>query len=324
MGKVTLSLVIPVMNERENIAPMIEQVQSALKDYTYELIFVDDGSSDGTVDEIKKYADEKIKVVVFYRNYGQTTAMSAGIHEAVGDYVVTLDGDLQNDPSNIPDMLELLIKEGWDVVAGNRLKRKDKALVRKLPSKIANALIRRMTGIHIKDYGCTLKVFTKDIAKNLGLYGELHRFIPILAHLQGAKITQVDVKHHARIHGNSKYGLNRTFKVLSDLILMVFFQKYFQKPLHLFAPVGILSIFIGLAVNGYLLIEKLMGADIWGRPLLILGVIFLLGGLQMITFGVMAELMMRTYYESQNKQTYSIREVYVGEQRPTTSDALAS
>ena len=306
-----VSIVVTVMNEEENIRPLLDQVRSAMRDHDYEVILVDDGSVDGTVSEIKKYADERLKLVVLSKNYGQTTAMSAGIHEASGDFVVTMDGDLQNDPSDIPMMLDKLLTENWDVVAGIRANRKDGMLLRKIPSRLANALIRSMTGVYLHDYGCSLKVFRSRVAKNLGLYGELHRFIPVLASMQGARMTEIHVKHHPRIHGKSKYGINRTFKVISDLILIVFFQKYLQKPMHLFGAVGLVMFFIGMVINIYLLIEKIGGADIWGRPLLLLGILLLIAGVQLVTFGVMVEILMRTYFESQNKQTYQIRETFV-------------
>jgi hypothetical protein len=215
-------------------------------------------------------------------------------------------------------MLELLKREDWDVVAGNRKNRKDGMVLRKIPSKIANALIRRMTGVYIKDYGCTLKIFRKEIAEDLGLYGELHRFIPVLAKLQGARITQVDVKHHPRKFGKSKYGIGRTFRVLSDLVLMVFFRRYMQKPMHLFGTIGFISLGFGLLINAYLLILKILGHDIWGKPMLILGLIFLLGGIQLITIGILAEIAVRTYYESQNKKTYQVRKVYQKEKGTKT------
>jgi glycosyltransferase involved in cell wall biosynthesis len=221
-----------------------------------------------------------------------------------------IDGDLQNDPTDIPAMLELLKKGDWDVVAGNRKNRQDGALLRKFPSRIANALIRRWTGVYIRDYGCTLKVFRREIAEDLGIYGELHRFIPVLAKMQGARITQVDVKHHARRFGKSKYGINRTFKVLSDLVLMVFFRRYIQKPMHLFGTMGFVSFGIGVLINLYLLILKIMGHDIWGKPILILGLIFLLGGIQLVTIGILAEISVRTYFESQHKKRYQVRHVY--------------
>lgn len=305
-----LSVVITVMNEEENIKPQLESVRLALSEIDYEIILVDDGSTDKTIQQILEHADERTILVELRKNYGQSTAMTAGIDHSRGRYVALLDGDLQNDPTDIPAMLELLKKEDWDVVAGNRKNRKDGFILRKIPSKIANALIRKMTGVYIKDYGCTLKIFRREIAEELGLYGELHRFIPVLAKLQGAKITQVDVKHHPRIHGKSKYGLNRTFKVMSDLILMVFMRKYMQKPMHLFGPIGFVSFGMGVAINIYLLILKIMGNDIGGKPLLILGLILLLGGIQFITIGIVADINVRTYFESQNKKTYTVRRIY--------------
>ena len=312
---IELSVVIPVMNEEENIPPLLEAVHNALVNFDYEIILVDDGSTDGTRKKILQHADERIVLVELRKNYGQSTAMTAGIDHARGLYIAMLDGDLQNDPTDIPFMLELMKKEDWDVVAGNRKNRKDGMFLRKLPSKIANALIRRWTGVYIKDYGCTLKIFRKEIADDLEIYGELHRFIPVLAKLQGARITQVDVKHHPRKFGKSKYGINRTFKVLSDLVLMVFFRRYIQKPMHLFGTMGFISLGIGLLINFYLLVIKIMGHDIWGKPILILGLIFLLGGIQLITIGILAEISVRTYFESQDKKTYKVRKVYQSEKK---------
>ncbi len=315
-----LSVVITVMNEEENIGPLIQEIRKSLPGLDYEVIFVDDGSEDQTRQQIVAHADERIKLVELRKNYGQSTAMTAGIDHATGDYIALLDGDLQNDPADIPSMLQKLKDEDWDVVAGNRANRQDGMFLRKIPSKIANALIRRMTGVYIKDYGCTLKIFRREIAEDLGLYGELHRFIPVLAKLQGARITQVDVRHHARMFGRSKYGLNRTFKVISDLILMVFFRKYIQKPMHLFGSIGFISLFLGVLINLYLLVLKLMGHDIWGKPLLILGLILLLGGVQLITLGILAEVNVRTYFESQNKKTYQVRKIFNGKEyvKPVT------
>ena len=309
-----LSVVITVMNEEENIQPLLAAISSALDGIDYEVILVDDGSTDVTKKRILQFSDERTILVELRRNYGQSTAMTAGIDHSKGTYVALLDGDLQNDPTDIPSMLKLLKEEDWDVVAGNRANRKDGMLLRKIPSKIANALIRRMTGVYIKDYGCTLKIFKREIAEDLGLYGELHRFIPVLAKLQGANITQVDVKHHHRKFGKSKYGINRTFKVMSDLVLMVFMRKYMQKPMHLFGTLGFISVGIGIIINLYLLIIKIMGQDIWGKPLMILGLILLLGGIQLITIGILAEVNVRTYYESQNKKTYQVRNVYQSRQ----------
>jgi glycosyltransferase involved in cell wall biosynthesis len=312
-----LSLVITVYNEEDNIEPLLAKIKASLVVYqgSYEVILVDDGSTDSTVTKVKEHGDERTKLIIFNKNYGQTTAMSAGIDYAEGEYIATLDGDLQNDPSDIPAMIEKLEKEDWDVVAGVRANRQDGMVLRKIPSRIANALIRKLTGVYLHDYGCTLKLFKKDIAKNLGLYGELHRFIPVLAELQGARLTEMDVKHHPRIHGESKYGLGRTFKVLSDLLLMVFLQKYLQRPMHLFGTAGILTFLAGSFINLYLLVLKVMGEDIWGRPLLILGITLLLGGVQLITIGLIAELIVRTYFESQNKKTYRVKQVIIGREK---------
>ncbi|MFZ9046914.1 MAG: glycosyltransferase family 2 protein [Cyclobacteriaceae bacterium] len=306
-----LSLVIPVMNEERNIQPMVQAIHAALDDQSldYEVVFVDDGSTDNTISAIVSLNASEVRTVVLNKNYGQTSAMAAGIDEAKGEFIVTLDGDLQNDPADIPAMIEKLEKEDVDVVAGIRAERKDGMFFRKVPSKIANALIRKLTGVYLHDYGCTLKVFRRDIAKSLGLYGELHRFIPVLAQLQGAKLTEMPVKHHARVYGSSKYGLGRTFKVISDLMLMVFFQKYLQRPMHLFGSSGVLIFLIGLAINFYLLILKFMGEDIGGRPLLTLGITLVLGGIQLITIGIVAELIVRTYFESQDKKTYRVKKV---------------
>ncbi len=306
-----LSVVIPLMNEEDNIKPLFEAIRSALKDIDYELILVDDGSTDETVKRIKELADNKTKLLIFNRNFGQTTAMAAGIDEAEGELIVTLDGDLQNDPSDIPMMIKKLESEGWDVVAGRRANRQDDSL-RKIPSKIANWIIRKSTGVYIRDYGCTLKLFKRDVAKNLGLYGELHRYIPVLAKLYGAKMTEVDVKHHPRVHGVSKYGIGRTFKVISDLMLMLFFQKYATRPMHLFGGVGFGMFFVGMIINIYLCLIKIFGESIGNRPLLLLGVMLTLGGIMLISTGFLAELVMRTYYESQNKKPYIIKEKFTG------------
>jgi len=309
-----LSIVITVKDEEENIKPLLESIRLALSEIDYEVVLVDDGSADNTRQQVLNNADERTVLVELRKNYGQSTAMTAGIDYSTGRYIALLDGDLQNDPSDISGMLDLLKREDWDVVAGNRKNRKDGMFLRKIPSKVANALIRRMTGVYIKDYGCTLKVFRREIAEELNLYGELHRFIPVIAKMQGAKITQVDVKHHPRKFGKSKYGIGRTFRVLSDLVLMLFFRRYIQKPMHLFGTIGFISLGIGVIINLYLLVLKIMGHDIWGKPLLILGLIFLLGGIQLVTIGILAEISVRTYFESQNKKTYTVRKVYLSKQ----------
>ncbi len=307
-----ISVVICVYNEELNINPLVEKLYHALDGYHFEIIYVDDGSTDKTVEEIKKLNRKEVHLIELRKNYGQSNALFAGIEYATGEYIVTMDGDLQNDPEDILGMLEKLKKEDLDLVAGNRKARKDGMFLRKIPSKIANAIIRKVTKVNIMDYGCTLKVFRNDIAKSIGLYGELHRFIPVLIFMEGGRIGQMEVKHHPRIHGEAKYGLNRTFKVVSDLLLMAFFQKYMQKPMHLFGVSGVLLFAIGVLINLYLLGLKISGEGIWGRPLLILGVMSLFVGVQLIATGLIAELQMRTYYESQRKKPYKIRRVFIG------------
>lgn len=296
-------------NEEDNVTPLADQIIKSLANYDFEAIFVDDGSTDSTKDKIRAINDKRFILVELRKNYGQSSALQAGIDVAQGEYIVTLDGDLQNDPADIPEMLNLCLEGDWDVVAGIRANRQDGMFLRKIPSKIANSIIRSTTEVRIKDYGCTLKVFKNDIAKNIKIYGELHRFIPVLVALEGGTITQMDVHHHARIHGKSKYGINRTFKVVSDLLVMLFLKKYLQKPMHLFGGIGLFSIAIGAIINLYLFILKLLGHDIWGKPLLILGVILVIAGLQLITFGLLAEVQMRTYFESQDKKPYRIRKI---------------
>ena len=308
-----ISVVVCVYNEEENIKPLIERISKALVNHDYEIVYVDDGSTDKTVDVLNSIEHHALKVIELRKNYGQSLALMAGIDYADGEFIATMDGDLQNDPSDIPMMLEKAESEGWDMVAGIRANRKDGMVLRKIPSKIANYIIRNASGVKMKDYGCALKIFRAEIAKDLGLYGELHRFIPVLAHLEGAKITQVNVKHHAREFGVSKYGLNRTFKVVSDLLLMLFFKKYMQKPMHLFGNLGLLLFAIGALINLYLVVLKLgMGYDIWGKPLLILGLMLVIGGMQLITIGIVIEIQMRTYFESQQKRPYKVRNITSG------------
>ena len=312
-----LSVVVALLNEEENISLLIEKTTEALRDIDHELILVDDGSKDRSVAVIRQHLKPHIKLIVLRKNYGQSAAMAAGIAAAEGKYVATMDADLQNDPTDIPAMLDKMINENWELVAGIRKNRQDKMLGRKIPSLIANKLIRSSTNVTLHDYGCTLKIFTNDLAKNLDLYGDMHRFIPVLAASQGASMTEMEVKHHPRLYGKSKYGIGRTTKVMSDLLLILFMQKYFQRPMHFFGPIGILLFVAGVLINIYLGIDKLMGHEIGNRPLLTLGVILLLGGLQLILFGFMAEILMRTYYESQNKKTYRIRSIITGNSQPS-------
>ena len=304
-----LSVVVCVYNEAGNIEALINKTYEALKGIDFELIYVDDGSTDDTVKNINAFSRPGMKLVELRKNYGQSNALAAGIDHSHGTYIALMDGDLQNDPIDIPELIEQLVAEDVDVLAGIRANRKDDMFLRKIPSTLANFIIRRATGVHIKDAGCTLKVFKSDIAKGMGLYGELHRFIPVLASLEGAKISQRKVTHHERSWGRSKYGIGRTFKVVSDLMLMVFFQKYLSKPMHLFGASGLLLFTAGAIINLYLLWLKLMGGDIWGKPLLILGLILVIGGIQLITTGIIAEILMRIYYEGQKKTPYQSRNV---------------
>jgi glycosyltransferase involved in cell wall biosynthesis len=305
-----LSVVISVYNEEENIRPLAEQLRAALNGRDYEVIFVDDGSTDNTLGELKKLKYSNLHIIELRKNYGQSLALMAGIDYAKGEYIATLDGDLQNDPDDIPGMLKLAEDEDWDLVAGIRANRQDDFFVRKIPSFIANWIIRNTSGVRMKDYGCALKVFRSEIAKDMGLYGELHRFIPVLAHLEGAKITQAEVKHHPRRFGKSKYGLGRTFKVISDLLLMLFFKRYMQRPMHLFGNIGVVLFITGAVINLYLGFLKLTGHDIWGKPLLLLGLMLVIGGIQFVTIGIVVEIQMRTYFESQQKRPYKVRRVY--------------
>jgi len=307
---VNLSLVIPVYNEEENIRPLMESLAKNLDGIDHEVIFVDDGSSDHTVDEIIKRSGENVRVLVFSRNFGQTSALAAGIDAAKGEFIATLDGDLQNDPADIPMMLERLQKDNLDIVAGRRLNRRDGMILRKIPSKIANFLIRKVTKVKVHDYGCTLKIFRASLAKKLDLYGELHRFIPILGSIHGAKIAEMYVRHHPRKFGQSKYGIGRTLKVASDLLLMFFFVKYRQKPMHLFGMLGLGMFGGGFLIETWLLLEKIAGQSIANRPLFYIGILLIIMSIQFITTGFVAELIMRTYFGATSRKPYSIHKKY--------------
>uniref|UniRef100_UPI0040495578 glycosyltransferase family 2 protein n=1 Tax=Flavobacterium sp. TaxID=239 RepID=UPI0040495578 len=307
-----LSIVVPLYNEEENVVLLTKKIHESLVGYTYQIIYIDDFSTDATRKVVKAMDDEKVHLIALKKNYGQSLALAAGIDYAEGEYIITMDGDLQNDPSDIPEMLSYAVNGEYDLITGIRQKRKD-SLVKKIPSKIANFMVRRVTKLDIKDNGCALKVFTKDIAKDLNLYGEMHRFITLLAHLEGAQIKQVPVKHHARNAGVSKYGLERVFKVVADMMLLLFIRKYFQRPIHLFGIFGVLLIMLGVVINAYLLVVKLMGEDIGNRPLLIFGLMFILAGIQLFTIGIVMELLIRTYYESQQKRPYRIKNISIGD-----------
>ena len=299
-------------NEEENVGLLTEKIHESLDGYQYEIVYVDDFSTDRTREVVQKLSDPRVHLLALKKNYGQSLALAAGLDYAHGEYIITMDGDLQNDPADIPSMLPYVLDGSYDVVTGIRQKRKDSP-VKKIPSKIANFMVRRVTKLDIKDNGCALKVFTRTIAKDLNLYGEMHRFITLLAHLEGAQIKQVPVRHHARHAGVSKYGLERVFKVIADMMLLLFIRKYFQRPIHLFGIFGVLLILLGIGINAYLLVVKFgFGQDIGTRPLLIFGMMFILGGIQLFTIGIVMELLIRTYYESQSKRPYRIKNVLIG------------
>ena len=309
---VLLSLVIPLYNEEENVVLLTEKIHQSLDGYTYQIIYVDDFSRDATRSIVNNMQDPKVHLIALKKNYGQSLALAAGIDYAQGKYIITMDGDLQNDPADIPKMLDDVISGEYDVVTGIRQKRKD-SLIKKIPSKIANFLVRSVSKLDIKDNGCALKIFTRDIAKELNLYGEMHRFIALLAHLEGARIKQVPVTHHPRHAGRSKYGLERIFKVVADMMLLLFIRKYFQRPIHAFGILGVVFVLIGLLINAYLFVVKFgFGQEIGNRPLLIFGLMFILAGIQLFTIGIVMELLIRTYYESQNKRPYRVGKITVG------------
>jgi glycosyltransferase involved in cell wall biosynthesis len=307
-----LSIVIPIYYEEENIRPLYAAITAALDPVglSYEIICVDDGSGDNSFALLKELAaaDQRLRVIRFRRNFGQTAAMAAGFEAARGAVVVPMDGDLQNDPADIPLLLEK-IKEGFDVVSGWRKDRQDTFINRILPSRIANGLISRMTDVHLHDYGCTLKAYRREVLEGIGLYGEMHRFVPALASRIGAKVTELEVQHHPRLHGASKYGISRTMRVVLDLITVRFLLSYATKPIQLFGKWGIYSMLLAFCTGGATVYMKLFFNTSMNRnPLLILTAFLLFMGVQFITLGLLGELNARTYYESQGKQIYSVRE----------------
>jgi len=309
-----LSLVIPIYNEEENIPLLISAITDSLEttNLTYEIICVDDGSIDGSTNVLKEVANKNphVKAIILRRNYGQTPAMAAGFENAMGDVIITLDGDLQNDPKDIPLLLKKL-EEGYDLVSGWRKNRQDDTLTRLLPSKIANLIIGKITGVKLNDYGCSLKAYRKELIADLNLYGELHRFLPALAYIEGAKITEIPVNHHARRFGKSKYGLGRTFRVIMDLLTVFFIKKFLTRPMHVFGFFGLVFLILGAMIGVYLTILKLgLHQSIGDRPLLILCVLLILTGVQLFSFGLLGELLMRTYHESQQRPIYRIRDIF--------------
>ena len=310
-----LSIVVPLYNEAESLPPLVKQLLAALRPLgrSFELVLVDDGSSDDTAAVLRHLAAQtpELVAVLLRRNYGQTPAMSAGFDASRGALIVTLDGDLQNDPADIPLLLERL-EQGYDLVSGWRHQRQDPAMSRKLPSRVANRLIARVTGVRLHDYGCSLKAYRRELVEDMNLYGELHRFLPALAFIEGARISEVKVNHRARSFGSSKYGIDRTFRVLMDLLTVWFMKRFLTRPMHVFGFGGLLSVALGLVLSLYLLGLKLQGFDIGSRPLLLVAVLALICGVQLFCFGLLAELQMRTYHESQGRPIYRVRETLRG------------
>jgi glycosyltransferase involved in cell wall biosynthesis len=308
-----LSLVVPVYNEADNLRPLCQRIHEALAPtgWTYEVAFVDDGSTDGS-DQILAALhaeDSRIKVLRLRRNFGQTAALAAGFAYAHGEIIVSLDGDLQNDPADIP-LLVAKLQEGYDLVNGWRLERQDPFLQRRLPSQIANLIISLTTRVKLHDYGCTLKALRRDIAKSLKLYGEMHRFIPALVGDLGAKITELPVAHHPRRRGRSKYGLTRTLWVILDLLTVKFLSSYATRPSHLFGLFGLLAVLLGGTITIVLGVQKILfEVQLGNRPLLLLGILLIVTGIQLVTLGLIGELLARTYHESQEKPIYVIKDV---------------
>lgn len=305
-----ISIVIPLYNEEDNIMPLYESIRSVMdrEGKEYEVLFVDDGSTDRTYQIIEEIAarDSRVRPIGLRRNFGQTAAFAAGFDHAKGDVIVTMDGDLQNDPRDIPKLLSLIGE--YDIVSGWRRKRKDPFLTRRLPSMIANYLISRVTGVRLHDYGCSLKAYRADVLRNINLYGEMHRFIPAVASWYGVRVAEVETTHHPRLYGRSKYGISRTIRVILDLITVKFLQSFSTKPLQAFGPIGLLCGAAGFIISLYLTILKLSGQSIGGRPLLLLGVLLIIVGIQLIGMGLIGEMLVRVYHETQKKPIYVLRD----------------
>lgn len=306
-----LSVVIPIKDERDNLKPLHERLRQALDPLglSYEIVLVDDGSSDGSFPLLQELAagDSRLKVVQLRRNFGQTAALQAGIDFSCGDILVTMDGDLQNDPADIPVLLEKLV-EGYDAVLGLRANRQDHLFVRKIPSLLGNWLIRKVTGVPIKDMGCTLRAMRRDLADSLPLYGELHRFIPVLAQQCGGRLIQIPVRHHPRTAGKTKYNLSRTVRVILDLITVKFLHSYLTRPMHVMGLAGLVSMGLGfICLLTTLLMKSVSGVFITGNPFLHFGVMLEMIGVQCILMGLLGEVLTRTYFESQGKPAYQVR-----------------
>lgn len=325
-ASVDLSIVVPVFNENESLQPLLSELRQSLEGLTYswEIVFVDDGSLDGSVERLKglQAEDERVGIVLFRRNFGQTAALSAGFDYARGDIIITMDSDMQNDPADIGLVVDKL-SEGYDIVSGWRRARKDKWLSRKLPSKIANRIISRLTGVRLHDYGCTLKAYRREVIKNLRLYGELHRFIPALANERGARVTEVEVNHRARQFGQSKYTLSRTTRVLLDLANVKFLLEYRTRPLQFFGKLGLIGLGTGSLIFFMTVAMKIFqDVDISGNPLLALSLFMFTAGIQLISIGLVGELVTRAYYETQGKPIYVVKEAIPAGGLPDGDDPL--
>ncbi len=307
-----LSIVIPLYNEEENIEELHRRLTDVLPSLgiDYELIYVDDGSTDKTplLLNALSLSDRRVMVLILRRNFGQTAAFAAGFDLAQGDVIITLDGDLQNDPADIPKLLSLINE--FDLVSGWRKDRKDPYFSRRLPSMAANWLISRVTGVRLHDYGCSLKAYRREVIKSLRLYGEMHRFIPAVASWYGVSVAEVETTHHPRLRGKSKYGISRTVKVMLDLITVKFLQSFSTKPIQFFGPLGLGCGFIGFSLSLYLTFRKILfGESIGGRPLLLLSILLIIVGIQLIGMGLISEMLVRVYHESQRKPIYVIKEI---------------
>jgi glycosyltransferase involved in cell wall biosynthesis len=316
-GGMSLSIVVPICNERENLGPLYQQLAAVLPSMArpWEIVFVDDGSTDGSTQRLRELAcrDPRVKVIVFRRNFGQTAALMAGIQHASGEVIVTLDGDLQNDPLDIPSLVHKLEEEDYDLVHGWRKQRQDGWWTRTLPSRVANWLIRRVTGVPIHDLGCTLKAMRRWIAQELELYGEMHRFIPILAHARGARCAEVVTRHHPRRHGQTKYGLSRTVRVLLDLVTVKYMVDYFASPMKLLGRIGLACLAVASLAGIATCAMKLgWGVDMTGNPLMLLAVLGTMAGIQFISLGLLGEVSARIYYGAVGRPSYAIREIWGG------------
>ena len=310
-AKTDISIVIPVYNEEENIPHLAESLQSVLEKLgkKYEVLLIDDGSKDKSYEKLADIHEKNknFKIIRFRRNYGQTQAMRAGFDNAAGDIIITLDADMQNDPSDIPAILKKM-EQGYDIVSGWRKNRQDRLFSRRMPSVIANRLISRLFNVHIHDYGCTLKAYKKDILDNIELYGEMHRYIPAVASWMGVEIAEIPVNHHPRKFGKAKYGISRTVRVILDIITIKFLLTYSKKPMQIFGLIGVAASLIGLGLTIWLIVERLFfDIPLANRPLFILSIFIFLGGIQFVTMGLLGEIMMRTYHEGTGKPTYMIR-----------------